>query len=117
MYSIWPILVLLYLVAVIHAVKMKAQRLGEDCDIFNWCDEGLSCKDYRCVLQGTATENMVAWAPEGPKCDLSHPCQDPLECIEHRCVYPARSNNTTIVNTTETNFTLLNETNSPNTTG
>jgi hypothetical protein len=65
--------------------KSKCMALGDDCDLTEYCCEGLVCKDYRCAVKGTK-DNQVPWAPKGVKCDFFHHCKKHKKCESHRCV-------------------------------
>lgn len=66
----------------------KRAGLNEDCSAFKWCEHGLACINYRCVV---ATEDhlqeKLEYAPKGPKCapEKAKYCPKNYFCENHRC--------------------------------
>lgn len=66
----------------------KRSGPNESCHAFKWCDHGLACVNYRCVV---ATEDnlneKVEFAPKGPKCakEIARYCPRNYHCVDHRC--------------------------------
>ena len=71
----------------ILSVFISSRTLGEDCYWARWCEKGLVCKDYRCVINYPDTkDNQVKWAKKGPKCNWGHRCKKGYKCKKHRCI-------------------------------
>lgn len=86
------------------------RKLDQDCDLINWCEGDLKCRDYRCKPQDTK-DNQVPWAPQGIKCDQMHVCQEGKKCIKHRCESIIQSNSS-IITPNATTQSNANETHS-----
>lgn len=65
--------------------KTRCKAFGSDCDVFHWCCDPYSCRDYRCSLEDTSN-GLVDFYPNGIKCDFFHGCEDGYVCESHRCI-------------------------------
>lgn len=85
------------------------RKLDEDCDLLNWCEGNLKCRDFRCKPKDVK-DNQVPWAPEGIKCDKVHLCKKGTKCIAHRCESIVENTSAITPNTTNLNATQMNTT-------
>lgn len=77
----------LFVIALFSMTFSKRVALGGDCDLFNSCEKGLSCVDYRCqIYMEGKNSTEVKWTPNGSKCDWFHRCDNGKQCVEHRCI-------------------------------
>ena len=70
------------------SISLGRKSINESCDAFNWCEKGLKCVNYVCVVGTQDNVNeKVEWAPKGPKCSipLAKYCPRNYFCREHRC--------------------------------
>lgn len=74
--------------AILSVSISKRAKLNQSCHSFHWCEHGLTCVNYRCVVATKDNlEEEVEYAPKGPKCapELAKYCPKHYYCEEHRC--------------------------------
>lgn len=67
--------------------KKAIEPKSGDCNWYDICGSGLTCKDYRCITyEEEKSYKELEWGID--KCNIFHWCKkENTECVEHRCVY------------------------------
>lgn len=77
-----------FCVLLVCSMALKRKKVDENCDAFHWCEKGLKCVNYVCVVGvEDKLKEKVEWVPKGPKCavELAKYCPRNYYCEDHRC--------------------------------